>query len=75
MKLKKLLTIIMILTMTFTAAACGGASESSSTEKGETSNTRTFVDSVGREVEIPAEVNSIAPSGPLAQMVLLTACP
>ena len=36
---------------------------------------RVFVDSAGREVVIPAEINKIAPSGPLAQIVLYTACP
>ncbi|MBR2836660.1 MAG: ABC transporter substrate-binding protein [Coriobacteriales bacterium] len=36
------------------------------------SETRTFVDSAGRTVEIPAEITAVAPSGPLAQMVLLT---
>lgn len=36
---------------------------------------RTFVDSVGREVELPAKLNKVAPSGPLAQVVLYTAFP
>ena len=31
-----------------------------------------FTDSAGREVQVPAEVTAVAPSGPLAQMVLLT---
>ena len=37
--------------------------------------TRIFVDSAGREVELPAEIKGVAPSGPLAQVVLYTACP
>lgn len=36
---------------------------------------RKFTDSVGREVSIPAVLNKIAPSGPLAQIVLYTAVP
>lgn len=43
----------------------------SSAEKSE----RTFVDSAGREVAVPGEIARIAPSGPLAQMVLYTAAP
>ncbi len=31
---------------------------------------RVFVDSVGREVEVPDEIVSVAPSGPLAQIAL-----
>lgn len=37
--------------------------------------TRTITDSVGREVEIPSEIQKIAPSGSLAQIVLYTVCP
>lgn len=41
----------------------------------ESSETRIFVDSAGREVEIPATIEKVAPSGPLAQIVLYTICP
>ena len=34
--------------------------------------TRIFTDSCGREVEVPAHITAVAPSGALAQMVLLT---
>jgi len=37
--------------------------------------TRTFTDSVGRAVTIPTKLTRIAPSGPLAQIVLYTAAP
>lgn len=37
--------------------------------------TRIITDSAGREVEIPVQVNKIAPSGPLAQIVLYTVSP
>lgn len=36
---------------------------------------RKFTDSVGREVSLPAVLKKIAPSGPLAQIVLYTAVP
>ena len=37
--------------------------------------TRIVTDSAGREVEIPSEITKIAPSGPLAQIVLYTVSP
>ena len=37
--------------------------------------TRIITDSAGREVEIPSEITKIAPSGPLAQIVLYTVSP
>ena len=36
---------------------------------------RTFTDSTGRTVEVPSSIKKIAPSGPLAQLVLYTVCP
>lgn len=37
--------------------------------------TRTFTDSVGRTVELPYNLDKIAVSGPMAQMVLFALCP
>ena len=37
--------------------------------------TRIITDSAGRKVEIPSEITKIAPSGPLAQIVLYTVSP
>ncbi len=37
--------------------------------------TRTFTDSVGRTVELPADLEKVAVSGPLAQIVLFALCP
>lgn len=72
MKLKKIIAMMLVLMLAFSAAACGGEKA----EKEEpVSETRVFVDSAGREVELPAEIDAIAPSGPLAQIVLYTACP
>lgn len=34
-----------------------------------------FTDSTGREVEVPADITRIAPTGPMAQMVLLALAP
>ncbi len=37
--------------------------------------TRTFTDSAGRVMELPAQLNKVAVSGPLAQIVLFALCP
>ncbi|MDR1572562.1 MAG: ABC transporter substrate-binding protein [Clostridiales Family XIII bacterium] len=37
--------------------------------------TRLFVDSAGREVELPLHIDSVAPSGAYAQIMLYTLCP
>ena len=41
----------------------------------EQSATYIFTDSAGRQVELPKNIERIAPSGPLAQLVLFTVCP
>lgn len=40
-----------------------------------TDETIVFTDSIGREVEIPSDIERIAPSGPMATVVLYTLCP
>ena len=37
--------------------------------------TRLFTDSAGRQVEVPAQIDKIAPSGHTAQQILLTMAP
>ena len=37
--------------------------------------TKTFTDSVGREVELPYQITKVAVSGPLSQIVLFALCP
>lgn len=73
MNFKKISAFVMALILAVSMAACGGGNAPA--DKTTKEATRTFVDSAGREVEIPAEIDSIAPSGPLAQIVLYTACP
>lgn len=41
----------------------------------DTSGTTVFVDSAGRSVAVPAEITRVAPSGSVAQMILMTLCP
>ena len=45
------------------------------TEQPEEAETRIFVDSADREVEIPTQIDKVAASGVPAQMVLFTVCP
>ena len=59
-------------------AACGSQTQSGDSGQqaaSEQATTRTFTDSCGREVEIPTNIEKIAPSGALAQQVLLTIAP
>ena len=53
------------------AGAAGSDAQSEETEAG----TKVFVDSVGREVEVPVSIDKVAVSGPLAQMYVFALCP
>lgn len=53
----------------------GGSSASNAASQEATADTRVFVDSLGREVELPAQLDRICPSGHTAQQVLLTMAP
>lgn len=68
-----------VLAMSFALVAAGctstGGSSSSAASSSEQATTRTFTDSLGREVEVPATLDKIAPSGHTAQQVLLTMAP
>lgn len=90
-KTKTLLCLLLVSLMIFIIAGCSNRSpqesasvpktdvnaEPPSSEKSEMPEDSTvkFTDSVGRKVEIPANIERIAPSGPLAQVVLYTLCP
>lgn len=59
-------------------AAEAPAQEETEAEKSDTaseSGTAVFTDSLGREVEIPAALTKVAPSGNLAQMILYSLAP
>ncbi|MDO9522818.1 MAG: ABC transporter substrate-binding protein [Methanocorpusculum sp.] len=61
--MKKIRGIILFLVLICVGAAvfCGGVSAE---------ETKTFVDDVGREITLPATIDAVSPSGPLAQIVL-----
>ena len=61
-----LLAVVMVLSL----AACGTQSSPQTDD-----TTRVFTDSVGREVEVPAQIDKVALSGPMAQIVLFALCP
>lgn len=58
---------ILLVLLLLTAAVCSGGAAAE--------EMRTFVDDVGREVLVPAEVDAVSPSGPLAQIVLYSLDP
>ena len=70
MKAKKLLALLLAVVMVLGLIACG------TKKKEEDPNaTRTFTDSTGREVEVPVQIDKVALSGPMAQIMLFALCP
>ena len=53
----------------------GGSADPSASSQVATADARVFMDSLGREVELPAQLDRICPSGHTAQQVLLTMAP
>lgn len=89
-KTKNMLCLLLVIIMIFSAGCSNVSSQepvsvpdtevkadTSPSDKSDVPENLTvkFTDSVGREVEIPANIERIAPSGPLAQVVLYTLCP
>ena len=85
--MKKTLALLLALLMLFSLAACGTAEptpapavteQPAATEapaEEPAAETVTFTDSSGREVELPANITRIAPSGPVATMILAAFAP
>ena len=71
MKAKKWTALLLALIMITSLTACGAKSDSGETQEA----TRVFTDSVGRQVEVPAQIDKVALSGPMAQIVLFALCP
>ena len=74
---KKLLALVLALAMSLTLFACGQkpADNADDGQDAQGETTRVFVDSSGREVTVPADVQKVAVSGPLAQMVVFAIAP
>lgn len=82
--LRYFLLLAGIIALCISLAACTSPTQNETPEAGKTAveqkapdeqATRVFIDSVGREVEVPATIDLIAPSGHTAQQVLLTMAP
>ncbi|MEN6418611.1 MAG: ABC transporter substrate-binding protein [Clostridiaceae bacterium] len=85
--MKKALVLLMALLLAFSAFACSAkpveaaateapvATEAPTPTEEPAPATVQFTDSVGRVVEVPANITKVAISGPLAQIVLFALCP
>ena len=73
---KRLLALVLALAMSVSLFACGQKQQPDAVDDGtQTETTRVFTDSCGREVTVPADIQKIAVSGPLAQMVVFAIAP
>ena len=73
---KRLLALLLVLVMSVSLFACGQKQQKDKTDDGtQTETPRVFTDSCGREVTVPADIQKIAVSGPLAQMVVFAIAP
>ena len=74
--MKRVFALILALAMSMSLFACGQKQQEDKTDDGtQTETTRVFTDSCGREVTVPADIQKIAVSGPLAQMVVFAIAP
>lgn len=64
--MKKITALLLALIMIFSLCACSTPAADNSGDE-QNAETRIFVDSAGREVEIPVNIEHIIPSGSLAQ--------
>ena len=73
--MKKLLSILLAVMMIAMLALTGCGQENPAPTPDPEPTTRTFTDSLGREVTLPANLSKIAISGPLAQIVVFAIAP
>ena len=76
-KTKRLLALVLALVMSLTLFACGRKAQDDKTDDSTRTEdtTRVFTDSCGREVTVPTDIQKVAVSGPLAQMVVFAIAP
>ncbi|GGC78806.1 ABC transporter substrate-binding protein [Enterococcus wangshanyuanii] len=77
---KQSITLFLVMLLALFLTGCSGtdkqtADSSENNHSQPESAKRVFTDSAGRAVEIPNDIKKIAPSGPLAQIVLYTSSP
>ena len=75
--MKKVIALLLVFVMMFALVACGDADKPEDEKKPDNTQTETvmYTDSLGREVEVPAQITRIVPSAPLGQMYLYALCP
>ena len=76
-KTKRLLALVLALVMSLTLFACGRKAQDDKTDDSTRTEdtTRVFTDSCGREVTVPTDIQKVAVSGPLAQIVVFAMAP
>ena len=72
--MKKIIACLLALVMVLSLAACG-QHPFAPDKDGMINPSFIFTDSAGREVEVPTQIDRIAASGPLAQIMLFALCP
>lgn len=85
MKIKKLCALFLSFALVFTMTACtvqesgkedsAPSADSAAPSDEGTAETVIYTDSLGRDVEVPANITRIVPSAPLGQMYLFALCP
>ncbi len=74
--MKKLLTVAAILLVAFSVMAQPVQETSQGTsQESAAPTTQVFVDSLGREVELPVDIQKVAPSGSMAQVIVYQIAP
>ena len=71
--MKKLISLLLALAVILSLTACGGPIPAP--EGSDAAQTVMFTDDLGREVEVPAEISRIVPTGPLSQIILYSIAP
>ena len=71
---KRLLVLVLALVMSLSLFACGQKQDDKQ-DDAQVETTRVFTDSCGREVTVPTDVQKVAVSGPLAQIVVFAIAP
>ena len=73
--MKKMLSVLLAVMMIAMLALTGCGQENPAPTPDPEPTTRTFTDSLGRDVTLPANLSKIAISGPLAQIVVFAIAP
>ncbi len=72
---KRMISLLLVICLIVSMMAMTTACNNSGTTKAAENATTSFTDSAGRQVEVPAKITRIAPSGTMAQIVLFALAP